>query len=72
MKDIIENMGNNTMFIAIGNKGEDIKVQHSKLKNGFDIIEEIMDEPEFSDVRKIGMIDPITYENEIHEIEKNF
>jgi len=35
------------MFVAIGNKGEDFKIQHTKSSNGYDIIEEMLDEPEF-------------------------
>lgn len=65
MKDIISKMSNQTMFIAVGNWGEDFKVSHSRSWNGYDLIEEILEEPEFKNTKTKGMIDPFVYEKEI-------
>lgn len=65
MKDIISKMGNQTIFVAIGNKGEDFKMTHTRSWNGYDIIDEILEEDEFKFVKKVGMIDPFVYEKEI-------
>lgn len=65
MKDIIDKMGNQTMFIAIGNKGDDFEISHSWTRNGYDIIDEILDEDAFKYIKKVGMIDPFVYEKEI-------
>jgi len=44
-------MGNNTMFVAVGNKGEEFKVVHTKQLNGYDIIDEMLEEPEFAKIQ---------------------